>query len=186
MTYTSFIVTLRRKNPLLMKLTVTRQFTLNPADNMFHDIPTGLTLQQITTVVKDRTRWKRLSALIDQSEPVAKWWSTPKLTAPHKGAITRAVTHNNVNATNAVTVSPPPLKADNLNTMGKYRSRDTHEILLRPTTTRAELNRWQKAKKPKRKRKSPKGLTDKQRVGEAHAHFIINHGGDPKQMMRTY
>ena len=47
----------------------------------------------------------------------------------------------------------------------KYRERDAHEAFFRPTAVRSQQHK--KAKK--------KGLTDKQRVKEAHTHWIIHH-----------
>ena len=178
---------LRMHEHRLVKLAVKRQHELNRAGNMFHDVPAGLTLAQIIGVAKDRARWKRLSTFIGRPTSAVKLWPAPNMstTPPREGAITRAVARNTSIVKPSATHRSPQLTSQT--TMKKYRARDAHELLLRPTNEKNAVDRWLKMKKPKRNKKPPKGLTDKQRVGEAHAHFIIHHGsrGDAMRFLNT-
>ena len=59
----------------------------------------------------------------------------------------------------------------------EYRKRDEHETFLRPATKQAQKKRWERENKKSKskKQKKDRGLTDKQRAAEAHAHFIVHH-----------
>ena len=56
----------------------------------------------------------------------------------------------------------------------KYINRDEHESFLRPVTKEARKKRW--VRTSKKKKKKPRGLTDKQRAAEAHGHYLVHHG----------
>ena len=71
----------------------------------------------------------------------------------------------------------------------KYRKRDAHEALFRPGTTAAQKKQWAKMdnKAKTKKKKKRKGLTDKQRAAEAHAHFTVHHGSaqEAEKLLRS-
>ena len=59
--------------------------------------------------------------------------------------------------------------------MRLYRARDARELFFRPATEQVMRTQWRKTK-TKSNKKQHKGLTDKQRAAEAHAHYVIHHG----------
>ena len=118
--------------------------------NLFLDVPSGYTFEQLVDAAQDRDRWRTLT---DTGRlPPPKWPRSSGATFP-----------------------PPPMITSNRSEAEKYRSRDVHEGFLRPATIQTKIKRWDNAKTKKRKKES-KGLTDKQRRAEAHAHFIVHHG----------
>ena len=106
------------KGDRLVKYAVERQFMNNQPDNMFHDVPSHYTLEQVKYVVSHRKLWKRLAETIGKTGAPTKLWSPnpPPLVSP-----TPTMTNTTTN-TNEITVRPPS------NTMQQYLARDAHDI----------------------------------------------------------
>ena len=182
---------LRLHGDRLVKLAVAQQYKQGIAGNMFYDVPSHLSFQQVQEAASDRRLWKRLEKLIRphssdaagtekklQMRKMTLLLPSPLPSSPRflreAGAITRAIARDH-HVT--VTTTPPaaqlttsPRRQD---VQKKYRARDTHECFFRPTA---------KPKKtlPQAKRATvqTRPLTDKQRAAEAHAHYIIHHGNN--------
>ena len=177
---------LRMEGDRLVKHAVKRQHSLGLPGNMFYDVPSHLSFEQIEAAASDRHLWRRLSTLLQPHDSIdastkrrqmanmTKLLPAPLLTSTsvsRMGATTRAFARTRVHAVSppAVTTTQTPSPAT---TMAKYRSRDAHALFFAPATK--TRNRAPSRKKPKPT--APTGLTDKQRASEAHAHYIIHHG----------
>ena len=153
---------LRMGDERLVKHAARVQHRRGSAGNMFMDTPANYTFRDLEQIAANRTAWRRSN------------WSlrrTKKPTPPLPWSL-RSRPKTRQSPTRKQITSP---STTTRNTAAKYRRRDAHEALFRPTQA-------QTARQPKRKAKTgtkgleKKGLTDKQRATEAHAHFIIHHG----------
>ena len=124
---------------------------------MFQGIPSQLTFGQIALLAHDRKLWKRLATRVTQANTAAHMFkditSVPwaaKMLRQHR------------------TPTPAPKRQHCAPTP------KTPSTTIKPKTLWPISDKHTKpAAKAKVKRK---GLTDKQRGAEAHAHFILNHG----------
>ena len=95
--------------------------------------------------------------------------STHNMTTRRRRRTTEAPITQTSTTTTAAT---PTVSATSTANTKKYRNRDSYETFFRPKTVSGKSKTSSKNMKQKKR----KGLTDKQRVKEAHEHWVIDHG----------
>ena len=136
-----------------------QQFKNGSAGNLFMDVPAHLSLDRIKTIAQDRAMWKKLMVY-----SIRHHVSPPRQDATRQHSGASSTTNMTTRSASRAITSARPNRSTTTPTPG-------HETSLTPAVKPMRLAQA----KVKRKKKKPKGLTDKQRAVEAHAHYIIHH-----------
>ena len=147
---------LRLQGHRLVKIAVEQQFELGLLGNMFHDIPSHLSLQQIKNAASDRSLWKKLERLLrPHSSDITG--SARKLQM-HKMSLllpdTSTPTLKPEDAEDSPHLLSPASTTDDQSTesprqpnnLAKYRARVAHELFFKPDKSK-------KLKAPKTKKR---------------------------------
>ena len=169
---------LRLPDARLAKLAVKVQYEMGLPGNICCDAPPTSSFDQLERIAKDRQIWAAHcppQIKMKTNTTATRYTTNATTTQCNHDYPTRSRTRSGqatlVTTTNQTSAEKPAAACTAAHT---YRKRDAFELFMRPATKRVQTTRWTKTTKQKPERKN---LTDKQRQAEAHAHFILHHGG---------
>ena len=160
---------LRLPDERLVKLAVRVQYEMNLPGNICSDAPPTSSFDELVKFAKDRKTWMRRCP---SSPRIRQHTRTTGPCTRSQALSTNDVGNNGDTTTTTATATPctPPKPT----TAKQYRERDAFEALFKPKAKTAKKAKAIKKGVPVKNER--KALTQKQRVANARAHYIVHHG----------
>ena len=160
-----------RGNERLLHLAVKHIHQNRVQGDLLSDVP-NFEWEELKQLANNRDAWRDMVRNLRDGNGVHIVMapsSTHNMTTRRRRRTTEApITQTSITTAAAA----PAVPATSTANAKKYRNRDAHETFFRPKAAPEKSKTSSKNMKQKKK----KGLTDKQRAKEAHAHWVIHHG----------
>ena len=175
----------------LVKHAVRVQFDKGMQFNLLQNAPLTVTFKELADLASKRQSWKKLRSrwTAMTSPKKARSGTCSRRTGPHRAC--KIVPETNITpATKEVKAPTNKCNASASNTWPISWKTPTpkKKKCSKKVVSKKEIEKQKPKgscpiawKQPKEKKRKVKGLTDRQRAAEAHAHYIIHHGADLKR-----